>query len=70
MIGILGYIHLFDELMELAIRQGLYKAVCNHLVYRNIWEIDYLWNHLVTDIVVLDIDMLSLWMEDWIVGQY
>lgn len=42
MIGVLGHIYLFDELMELDVSQGLCKAVYNHLVGWDVREFDFL----------------------------
>ncbi len=69
MIGALGHVHLFDESMKLDVSQGLCKAVCNYLVGWDIREFDSLWGHLITDVVVLDIDMFGPGVEDWVVGQ-
>lgn len=55
----LGHIHLLNEAIELDASQGLRKAVCNHLVGRDVRELDSLRGHLITDVVVLDIDMLG-----------
>ena len=42
MIGALGHVHLLDKSMELDVSQGLCKAVCDHLVSRDIREFDSL----------------------------
>ena len=42
MIDALSHVHLLDESMKLDVSQGLFKAVCNHLVGRGIREFDAL----------------------------
>lgn len=42
MIGALGHVYLLDESMELDVSQSLCKAVCNHLVGRDVREFDSL----------------------------
>ncbi len=45
--------------MEFDVSESLCKAVCNHLVGWNVREFDSLRGHLVTDVVVLDIDVFA-----------
>ena len=61
--------HLINEAVELEVCQGLREAVGHHLVSWNVGELDSSCSHLITDVVVLDIDMLRLGVEDRVVCQ-
>ncbi len=50
--------HLINEAVELDVCKSLREAVGNNLVSWNIGELDSSCSHLVTDVVVLDIDIL------------
>lgn len=59
MISVLGHIHLIDKLIELDVSQDFCKAVYNHLVGQHVQKCDFLQGHLITDIVVLNINMFD-----------
>ena len=61
------YPHLINEAVELDVCQGLPEAVSNHLISWNVGELDSSCSHLVTDVVMLDIDMFCLGVEDKVV---
>lgn len=56
---ILGHIHLFDEVIKFDVGQSLCKDVYNHLIGQDIREFNSFQGHFITDIMVLDIDMLG-----------
>lgn len=55
--------------MEFDVRQGLCQAVCNHLLSWNVRELDSFRGHFVTDIVMLDVNMLCSGVEDGVVSK-
>ncbi len=65
----LVHLHLINEAVELDVCQGLREAVGHHLVSGNVEELDSSFYHLVTDVLVLDIDILCLGVEDRVVCQ-
>lgn len=69
LIFLLVHPDLIDKAVELDVCQGLCKAVGNHLVGWNVGKLDSSCSHLVTDVVVLDVDMLRPGMEDRVVCQ-
>lgn len=65
----LSHIHLFNKAMKFNVGQSFCKVIYNHLVGWNVEKLYPFWCHLITNVVVLDIDMLSLWVENWVVCQ-
>ncbi len=61
---------LINEAVELDVCQGLREAVGYHLVSWNVEELDSSCSHLVTDVVMLDIDMFCPGVKDRVVCQY
>ena len=60
----LGHPHLFDEAVEFNVGQGFYKVVYNHLIGWDVLKFDPLWTYFITDVIVLDINMICSWIED------
>lgn len=60
MIGVLGDIYLLDKLIEFDVSESFCKAFCNHLISWNKQEFDFFENYLVTNVVVLNINIFSL----------
>lgn len=69
MLILLGHPHLVNEAVELDMCQCLREAVGNHLVSWYIGEFDSSFPHLVTDVMVLEIDVFRPGMEDGVVCQ-
>lgn len=65
----LCYIHLFDEGVEFCVCQRLCQAVCNHLGGGHVGQLDSFRSNLISDIVVLDVNMLCSRVENRIVCQ-
>lgn len=66
----LSHIHFFNETIKYNVNQGLCKTVYNHLIGQDVGEFDFLQSHFITDRMMLDIDMLGLWVENWVVVQH
>lgn len=55
--------------MKLDARQGLGQSIGNHLIGGHVGELDPICRHLISNIPMLDVDMLGLGVEDRIVSQ-
>lgn len=66
MLIFLSHSHLFNEVIEFDVDRYFYKAINNHLLNRDIKKLYFFFFYLVTNIVVLDIDVLYPKMEDWV----
>ena len=66
---ILGHLHLLYESEKLDVGEDFCKPVGNHLFGRDIRKLDFLCSYLISNVVVLDVDVLRSRMEDWIVSQ-
>lgn len=51
------YIYLLNKAKQLDMSESLYKAISNYLINKNIKQLDLLNGHLITDIVILDINI-------------
>lgn len=69
MLIFLGHPHLFNKTIELDIGQRLYKAISDLLLNRDIRKFDSLDSYLIADVVVLNINLLYLRVEDWVIPQ-
>lgn len=65
----LDHLYLFDECVEFCIYQSLDQAVCNHLSDAHVGQFDLSCSDLVSDIMVLDVNVLGSGMEDKFVLQ-
>ncbi len=61
--------HLINGAVELDVCQGLREAVSNYLVSWNVGKLDSSCSHFVTDVVMLDIDILRPGVKDRVVCQ-
>lgn len=61
--------HLIKKLVEFCIRQKLGQAVSNHLVNGHIGKVNSSNSYFVSDVMVLDIDVLCLRIEDRILSK-
>lgn len=46
--------------MEFDVGQGFYQVIYNHLFGRNVEEFDPFQSYFITDVVMLNVDMLCL----------
>lgn len=67
LIFLLVYLYLINEVVELNICQGFCKIVDNHLISWNIRKLNSSYFYFITNIVVLNINILCLKMQDKIV---
>ena len=65
----LSHIYLIQKPMEFCVRQRLGQAVGDHLVSGYVGEVDSSSSHLVSYLVVLNVNILRLRVEDGIVGK-
>ena len=63
----LGHPHFFNDITEFDICQYFCEVLGNNLFFGDIGQLDFFYSQLIMDIVVLDIDILSSKVEDWIV---
>lgn len=63
----LVYLHLINEAIEPDICQEIYKAIGNHLVNWNIGKLNSSCSYLITNVVVLDINMFCPGIQNMIV---
>lgn len=66
---VLSHPYLFNKFVELDIGESFYKPISDHLFSRVIQEFDFFWSYLISNIVMLDINIFYSWVEDWIVSQ-
>lgn len=64
----LGHPHLLHKSEKLDVDEGFYKPIGNYLFGWDVQKLDSFWSYLISNIVVLDINMLCFRMEDWIVS--
>lgn len=67
MLIFLVYFYLINKAMKLDVCQSLCKVVGNHLVSWNIKKFNSSCSYLITDVVVLDINILCSKVKDKIV---
>ena len=63
------HVHLFDKTMELRVCKGFCQPIGNDLGSWDVLEINPPSSHFVTDLVVLDVNVLCSSMVDWVVGK-
>ena len=66
---LLDHSKLVSEVLELHLGQRLGQHICNLLICGNILKLHSSLLHHITDILVLDVDVLGLVMNHWILGQ-
>lgn len=65
----LGHLHLLDKGVELCMCQGFCQTVGNHLASRHISQFDPPGLHLISNVVVLNIDVFGPGVKYWVVCQ-
>lgn len=66
---VLDHIHLLYKTMKIDICQHLCKTVSNHFFYLEIHLLNSLSCNLVTDVMILDINVFCLSIKDWVMCQ-
>lgn len=64
-----AHAHLVDKSAELALGKSFCQAVGNHLRGWDVGQVDSSREYLVSDVIMLDVDVLGSCMEDWIMSK-
>lgn len=65
----LCHIHLIQKTVEFGIYQRLNETVGNYFVSGYIYEIDSTSGYLISDIMILNINVFGSRIKDWVVGK-
>lgn len=60
----LEHIHLFEKIIKLDISWSFCQAIGNHLICLDISQLDPLNGYLISNVIMLNVDMLSFRVKD------